>query len=152
MPITRTNMIDDDGSGTTGTILNNAWKQELYGQVDDVVNTIGAWTPVDTSGAGLVFQTPLGRFCLIGRVLYVWASLLYPTTSSGAPASIGGLPYANAIGFTSGFYQTYGVTHSFHMSQGGVSVFMLNPTSFAQRTNAEMSGQTITFAGAYLIP
>jgi hypothetical protein len=34
MPITRTAMIDDDGSGTTGTILNNAWKQELYGQID----------------------------------------------------------------------------------------------------------------------
>jgi hypothetical protein len=34
MPITRTPMVDDDGSGTTGTILNNAWKQELYGQID----------------------------------------------------------------------------------------------------------------------
>jgi hypothetical protein len=37
MPITRTAMIDDDGSGTTGTILNNAWKQELYNQVDAFV-------------------------------------------------------------------------------------------------------------------
>ena len=34
MPITRTSMMDDDGSGTTGTILNNAWKQELYNQID----------------------------------------------------------------------------------------------------------------------
>ena len=34
MAITRTAMIDDDGSGTTGTILNNAWKQELYNQID----------------------------------------------------------------------------------------------------------------------
>jgi hypothetical protein len=34
MPITRTAMIDDDGSGTTGTILNNAWKQEFYNQID----------------------------------------------------------------------------------------------------------------------
>ena len=31
---TRTPIVDDDGSGTTGTILNNAWKQELYGQID----------------------------------------------------------------------------------------------------------------------
>lgn len=37
MPITRTNMIDDDGSGKTGTIINNAWKQELYGQIDPFV-------------------------------------------------------------------------------------------------------------------
>jgi len=34
MPITRTPMIDDDGSGTTGTIINNAWKTELYDQID----------------------------------------------------------------------------------------------------------------------
>ena len=29
MAITRTAMVDDDGSGTTGTIINNAWKTEL---------------------------------------------------------------------------------------------------------------------------
>ena len=34
MPITRTTMIDDDGTGTTGTILNNAWLQTIYGQID----------------------------------------------------------------------------------------------------------------------
>ena len=34
MAITRTPMVDDDGSGTTGTVLNNAWKQELYNQID----------------------------------------------------------------------------------------------------------------------
>jgi hypothetical protein len=27
-------MVDDDGSGTTGTVLNNAWKQQLYDQID----------------------------------------------------------------------------------------------------------------------
>jgi len=34
MPITRTAWIDDDGSGTTGTIINNAAKQEIYNQID----------------------------------------------------------------------------------------------------------------------
>jgi hypothetical protein len=32
--ITRTAITDDDGTGTTGTILNNAWKTELYNQID----------------------------------------------------------------------------------------------------------------------
>ena len=41
MGIQRTAMVDDDGTGTTGTILNNAWKQELYGQIDSYVQ--GAW-------------------------------------------------------------------------------------------------------------
>lgn len=34
MAITRTPIIDDNGTGTTGTIINNAWKQELYNQID----------------------------------------------------------------------------------------------------------------------
>jgi len=32
--ITRTPWIDDDGSGTTGTVINNAVKTELYDQID----------------------------------------------------------------------------------------------------------------------
>lgn len=34
MPITRTAWIDDDGSATTGTVINNAEKTALYNQVD----------------------------------------------------------------------------------------------------------------------
>lgn len=34
MAIIRTPIQDDDGSGYTGTILNNVWKQELYDQID----------------------------------------------------------------------------------------------------------------------
>ena len=34
MAITRTVVVDDDGSGTTGTIFNAAWKVELYDQID----------------------------------------------------------------------------------------------------------------------
>ena len=49
MAITRTAMIDDDGSGTTGTILNNAWKQELYGQIDAFGG--GIWTTVPFNAA-----------------------------------------------------------------------------------------------------
>src|SRR4029434_10334756 len=37
MAITRTAMVDDDGSGTTGTIINNAWKTEFYNQIDAAV-------------------------------------------------------------------------------------------------------------------
>lgn len=32
--ITRTAMTDDDGSGTTGTVFNNAWKVSFYDQID----------------------------------------------------------------------------------------------------------------------
>lgn len=38
--ITRTPIVDDDGTGTTGTVLDNAWKQELYDQIDGVAAVI----------------------------------------------------------------------------------------------------------------
>jgi hypothetical protein len=34
MAITRTPIIDDDGTGTTGTVIDNAWKTEFYNQID----------------------------------------------------------------------------------------------------------------------
>lgn len=37
MAITRTPIIDDDGSMTVGTVFENAWKQELYDQIDGAI-------------------------------------------------------------------------------------------------------------------
>lgn len=34
MAITRTPIIDDSGSGQDGTVIDNAWKQQLYDQID----------------------------------------------------------------------------------------------------------------------
>lgn len=42
MPIQRTQMIDDDGSGTTGTVWNNAFLQSLYDQIDAALAS-GGW-------------------------------------------------------------------------------------------------------------
>lgn len=36
MAITRTPIVDDDGTGTTGTVFEDAWKQEFYNQIDAV--------------------------------------------------------------------------------------------------------------------
>src|SRR4029077_18699189 len=64
MPITRTPIIDDDGTGTTGTVLDNAWKQELYAQIDALATGLGgagsgphtmlSATHTDTTAAALV--------------------------------------------------------------------------------------------------
>jgi hypothetical protein len=57
MPITRTPMVDDDGSGTTGTILNNAWKTEFYNQIDGVVQ--GAWVNVPFAAGNFSATSPM---------------------------------------------------------------------------------------------
>lgn len=59
--IARTAWIDDDGSGTTGTVLNNAIKTELYNQIDaalaGVVPGTGAWTAMPSSAANFTANT-----------------------------------------------------------------------------------------------
>lgn len=49
MAISRTTLIDDDGSGTTGSILNNAWQQNFYNQIDGAIG--GLWTDIPYSAA-----------------------------------------------------------------------------------------------------
>jgi hypothetical protein len=76
--ITRTAITDDDGSGTSGTGLDNAWKQELYDQIDatlaaltiaagDTVITLtdGA-TPALNAALGSVFRLAAGGDRTIG--------------------------------------------------------------------------------------
>ena len=61
MAITRTPMVDDDGSGTTGTIINSAWKVELYDQIDAAIVTglAPAWENVPFNAANFSGQAPM---------------------------------------------------------------------------------------------
>jgi hypothetical protein len=103
MPITRTPMIDDDGSGTTGTIINNAWKQEFYNQIDDVIVTVGAWVDIAFNAANFSAPSPMMwtvasgdqvtfGYALAGRLATVLVNLSATTvggTLSAAPLQIG---------------------------------------------------------------
>ena len=72
MAITRTPQIDDDGSGTTGTIWNNAWKQELYNQIDGSVG--GLWTPSPFNAAN--FTAASGTWTVSGAVVNIaWTKI-----------------------------------------------------------------------------
>jgi hypothetical protein len=155
MAITRTAMIDDDGSGTTGTILNNAWKQELYSQIDAFVLNMGTvaepWVPLDVSGAGLVFSINKATYVRRGNVIDVWAHITYPATANGAAARIGGLPFANSAQFA-GFYQTFGPSVVIHLPATSTAVHLLTPGTMTTITNAAMSGAQLIFQGNYFIP
>ncbi|HEV8445441.1 MAG TPA: hypothetical protein VGQ44_01430 [Gemmatimonadaceae bacterium] len=60
MPITRTAWIDDDGSGTTGTVLNNAVKTELYNQIDAALSIPGAVQTTTATGTQADFVLTAG--------------------------------------------------------------------------------------------
>jgi hypothetical protein len=58
--ITRTAWTDDDGSGTTGTVINNAVKTELYNQIDALFNGTAALYLGGAVGWGVYSPTTTG--------------------------------------------------------------------------------------------
>ena len=147
MAITRTAMQDDDGSGLTGTILNNAWKQELYNQIDGMI-TYGTFTPIDVSGAALVFTGTVGQWAKQDRLVHVWMQLTYPATANAAPAYIGGLPYPVRVPV--GGVQGLGIGVTFYLNPGNNAFHPLGMTTSAALTNAQMSGAGLIINASYL--
>ncbi|HMJ86606.1 MAG TPA: hypothetical protein VK504_25690 [Vicinamibacterales bacterium] len=73
MPITRTAIIDDDGSGKTGTVIDNAWKQELYNQIDGLgaqaLTTLALGPSVAVAVAGVMANLdPAGGAAIVWMV------------------------------------------------------------------------------------
>jgi len=95
MAITRTPIVDDDGTGTTGTVIDNAWKTELYNQIDALTAGLGAWVNVPyvasdfTATAGMTWTVTAGnvafnRYTLIGKTLF-WLVYIEASTLAGTP-------------------------------------------------------------------
>ena len=105
MAITRTPMVDDDGTGTTGTVINNAWKQQFYDQIDATVaaSAIGpfvayagiVWTasptpPVLGNGSLTARYLRLGNLVLM-QLYLTWGS----TTTGGSGGWLFSIPLAS---------------------------------------------------------
>lgn len=86
--IVRTPIHNDDLSGTTGTILDNAWKQELYDQIDaDVAAVVGgipaptAWIPVPFNAANFsangAMTWTVGAPAITANQYYVSGKLMF---------------------------------------------------------------------------
>lgn len=81
MSITRRTWTDDDGSGTTGTILNNAELQRLYDDIDAALLALTAMASLTLSGAAP--GTPTAATIYKDSICTAWAMV---TISGGTPA------------------------------------------------------------------
>jgi hypothetical protein len=149
MPITRTIWIDDDGTGTTGTIINNAEKQLLYDQIDAFVGGFPVTFPLtDASGAGLG-SLGTGTYILLGgKTVMILAQPIYPVTANGAAAKVGGLPFTNGT-WNAGLFQAYGVHRLWWIKPGDTQIECLNPATSVAVTNAQLSGTNNVIVGFY---
>lgn len=93
MPITRTPIIDDAGDGRTGTVIDNAWKQELYNQIDGMgsqaLTTLALGASIGVPVAGVMSNIdPPGAAAKIVWILSAAAPGVY-ITGIKAPAVVG---------------------------------------------------------------
>lgn len=111
-----------------------------------------SWTPVDSSGAALTFTTVSSSCTRIGRMVFAYAQLTFPSTGSAVNVLIGGLPYTAA----NANYAKFGAPG---VSTGGFAVFPFvvpNSTTFNIRdsgaslqNNSVYSTRTLNFMITY---
>lgn len=107
----------------------------------------GAFTCVDSSGAGLAFSSGAGRYVKIGRKAHVQGQVVYPATANGAVAQIGGLPFASPLNGTVPF--GFSSVDGRGWIPAGVSYFRVLTPANVEMTNVQMSGANVVFAGSY---
>jgi hypothetical protein len=163
MPITRTAQVDDDGSGTTGTIWNNAWKTELYNQIDLVeAGLLGyvnarvpevwtAYTPLwtgSTTNPVIGNGTLAGRYALIGKTVhFIVFTLTGSTTTYGSGYWIWTLPLAVSAVPASGRWGTHftvGILNASGTGSAPAMTYGLTATTvYAVSSVAGLVGPTI---------
>lgn len=115
----------------------------------------GTWTPTDNSGAALSLTVTSATYTRIGRVIYVQANITYPTTVSGASASLAGLPTGLTVAANSGATAVVGTGASIaarvYFTPGSLTMTLLQVVGSAPVTNTQLSAATVQFMGAYFV-
>jgi hypothetical protein len=110
----------------------------------------GAWTPVDTSGAALVFGFAAGTYTKIGAVVTINFQIIYPTTANGLAAKIGGLPFTVAGGNSAAYIGFGGIANQEMLILGGTTdIQPVTAVTGVNITNAQLSGTNTVYAGFY---
>lgn len=81
--ITRTARIDDDGSGTTGTVINNAEKTSLYNEIDGALAKVAQLAGGNTF-AGVQAMPALG----LNALTATYGTVIAIATTGGFPGGI----------------------------------------------------------------
>ena len=122
--IVRTNWIDDDGSGTVGTVINNAVKTDLYNQID------GALAKVPQLAGGNAFTGDQGIAGFL-KINTLQQSARLAIADDGAGSFALGLQNINPAG---GMY--YVVFYNSAMALAG-SIYQSGDTTVAYNTSSD---------------
>jgi hypothetical protein len=148
--ISRTAWTDDDGTGTTGTVINNAVKTELYDQIDaalvsvDNPANLSSSVPVNKGGTGVATLAAHG--VVVGEGTSNVA-VVGPDAATGKPLLSQGAAADPAFGDLG---VAHGGTGATTLAAHGVVIG--NGTSAVTVTGAGSAGQVLTSNGASADP
>ena len=133
-----------DFSATSGTGTS-----ELLADYEE-----GTWTPVDESGAGLVYTSPFGAYTKVGDTVTAWGRVTYPVTVSLLTIFIGGLPFvvANTSQPGGGFIRlTDSGRSDTVVASAGSSQILLYANNINAATNINYSTFRVDFVVIYKV-
>jgi len=113
-------MIDDDGTGTTGTVLNNAWLQTIYGQIDAAdAALVGPWTPVPYNAADFTATGGTWAVATFNTFVYMRVGNMLTVAFQMSNSTIGGSPVSLDIKIPGGFTSAWHIGGTYSLFQGG---------------------------------
>lgn len=140
--------INDDGTNTTGTILDAAYFNAIKAYID-LLDRRGTWTPADASGAGLALTIDRAVWARAGHVVTLTANVVWPGQANGAGAKLSGLPFANTEQFAGAIgYTTFGSADLRLLLDVANNLTFYN-SSGAAITNAQLSAKAVLFTVTY---
>ena len=111
----------------------------------------GTWTPTDTSGAGLTFTNLYCNYTKISNLVTVSGQITFPSTSSSADITIGGLPFtiaSNTIA-TGAITSTNGASLTTWISAASSPYIRIRNASGTLVPNSSLSTGTFSFTLTY---
>lgn len=89
--------------GTAGKGIDFSADPSAPGMTSELLDDYeeGAWTPIDSSGAGLSLTVANATYVKVGRLVTANFAIVYPATANPATARVGGLPFtSSSVGFS----------------------------------------------------
>jgi hypothetical protein len=142
LTLTTGNLIVSNGKGIDFSATSGAGTSELLAEYEE-----GNWTPIDSSGAGLVFTSVDGKYTKTGNIVTARCTFTFPSTANAAGIVIGGLPFttssnqADRQGFLS--FNSYNGGADTVLPGLSATTFQFRAATGAARTNVEYSAAVI---------
>jgi len=112
---------------------------------------IGSWTATDQSGAGLSLTSTLCLYCKVGRMVFIYGYITYPTTASSANVQIGGIPFVTTGtgNYPTGVLRWSGASSAYATIEAASNYITLRSAASTSILNNAVSNSGFTFSMNY---